>query len=76
LARRRLRPNQEKVRSTTHRRVATPEALQVVCPLDDVKPHMGSDGVSERSRVCAIAVLNAGRVDNHAKRQSRPEYGP
>ena len=36
LARRRFRPNQEKVRSTTQRRGTTTETVHVVAPLDDL----------------------------------------
>src|ERR1700736_463948 len=44
LARRRFRPNQEKVRSTTQRRGRTTKPLQVVAALDDLhaqQRHLG-----------------------------------
>src|SRR5207253_101901 len=58
LSRRRLRPNQEKGRSTTQRRGRDDEALHVVAPLDDL--HTQRRHLLPRHQPIALA---AGRAD-------------
>jgi N-methylhydantoinase A/oxoprolinase/acetone carboxylase beta subunit len=57
LARRRLRPNQEKGRSTTQRRGRDDEAPHVVAPLDDL--HTQRRHLLPRHQLIALATVRA-----------------
>src|SRR5271168_2023158 len=68
LARRRLRPNQEKVRSTTQRRGKTTKALHVVAPLDDLH--------AQRRHLCHRSVNLPGVVAAIGPDQFEPREAP